>query len=61
MPACCTAAEVESQVGVNLPLILDGGPTPGELASTVVELAGEHARILRPGGIPESELKEFLG
>lgn len=60
-PACSLAAEVDEQIGDDLPLILDGGPTPGELASTVVEIAGERARILRPGGVPESELKEFLG
>ncbi len=60
-PACSTAEEVEKQLGDDLPLILDGGRTQGELASTVVELVGEHARVLRPGGVPESELKEFLG
>jgi tRNA threonylcarbamoyl adenosine modification protein (Sua5/YciO/YrdC/YwlC family) len=61
MPACSTAADVDMQVGDTLPLILDGGPTEGELASTVIELEGERARVLRAGGVPESELKEFLG
>jgi tRNA threonylcarbamoyl adenosine modification protein (Sua5/YciO/YrdC/YwlC family) len=61
LPACSTAAEVDRQVGSSLPLILDGGTTQGDLASTVVDLVGERARILRPGGVPESELKEFLG
>lgn len=61
MPACSTAAEVDRQVGNALPLILDGGPTEGESASTIVELDGERARVLRAGGVPESELKEFLG
>jgi tRNA threonylcarbamoyl adenosine modification protein (Sua5/YciO/YrdC/YwlC family) len=60
-PPCSTAADVQAQIGDVLPLILDGGTTQGELASTVVELVGERARILRPGGVPESELKEFLG
>ena len=60
-PACSTADEVNDQLGKRLPLILDGGPTAGEMASTVVELAGDRARILRPGGVPESELKEYLG
>ncbi len=60
LPACSTADEVDGQVGSSLPLILDGGPTEGKLASTVVELAGEQARILRPGGVSESDLKEFL-
>jgi len=61
LPACATAEEVERQIGNLLPLILDGGPTEGQLASTVVDLTGGWARILRPGGVPESELKEFLG
>jgi tRNA threonylcarbamoyl adenosine modification protein (Sua5/YciO/YrdC/YwlC family) len=61
MSACATAAEVNSQVGASLPLILDGGTTEGRLASTVVEVTGDRARILRPGCIPESDLKEFLG
>ncbi len=59
-PACTTAAEVDSQIGDTLPLILDGGPTQGELASTVVDVEGEHARIVRPGMVPEAEIKEFL-
>jgi tRNA threonylcarbamoyl adenosine modification protein (Sua5/YciO/YrdC/YwlC family) len=57
---CSTAEGVEEQLGPDLPLILDGGPTQGVLASTVVDLVGEHVRILRPGGVPESSLKEFL-
>jgi L-threonylcarbamoyladenylate synthase len=61
MHACSTAQEVEKQIGNSLPLILDGGPTEGETASTVVDLVGERARIIRPGGVPESELKEYLG
>ncbi len=60
MAACSTAADVDHQIGNSLPLILDGGRTEGQAASTVVDLTGERARILRPGAIPESELKEFL-
>ena len=59
--SCSTADEVDCQIGDVLPLILDGGLTRGGLASTVVELNGETGRIVRQGGVPESELKEFLG
>jgi len=59
-PACATAEEVDRQVGDTLPLILDGGVAQGELASTVVELEGEGARILRKGPVTEDQLKEFL-
>ncbi len=59
-PTCSTADEVEEQLGDSLPLILDGGKTAGDIPSTVVLLDGDHARILRFGGVSESELKEFL-
>jgi tRNA threonylcarbamoyl adenosine modification protein (Sua5/YciO/YrdC/YwlC family) len=59
-PPCATAQEVDDQMGDVVPLILDGGTTSGGLASTVVELTGEVSRILRPGPITESQLKEFL-
>jgi L-threonylcarbamoyladenylate synthase len=61
LTSCSTAEEVDRQMGDVLPLILDGGPTEGQLASTVVDLTGERVRIVRPGRIAESELKEFLG
>jgi L-threonylcarbamoyladenylate synthase len=57
---CSTAEGVDEQLGPDLPLILDGGTTQGTVASTVVDLLGERARILRPGGVPESALKEYL-
>lgn len=60
-PASTTAEEVNRQIGDSVPLILDGGPTPAHVPSTVVDLAGPRARILRVGGVPESELKEYLG
>ncbi|HUX10483.1 MAG TPA: L-threonylcarbamoyladenylate synthase [Terriglobia bacterium] len=59
-PPCTTAAQVEEQIGDALPLILDGGTTAGHNPSTVVQLEGERARILRFGGVAESELKEYL-
>ena len=59
-PACSTAAQVEEQVGKFLPLILDGGTTAGDNPSTVVLLQGERVRILRYGGVSESELQEYL-
>jgi L-threonylcarbamoyladenylate synthase len=61
MASCSTADEVDCQIGEALPLILDGGLTPGGLPSTVVELTGESGRIIREGAVPESALKEYLG
>lgn len=60
-PGCKTAAEVDKQIGKNLPLILDGGSTGNDVASTVVDLAGPRPRILRQGPISVEELKELFG
>jgi L-threonylcarbamoyladenylate synthase len=50
-PAADTAQAVLAQLGGRIPLILDGGRTPGGLASTVVDATGPELVILRPGPI----------
>ncbi len=42
-------------------LILDGGPTPGGLESTVLDLTCTPPRILRPGLVSPQELRAVLG
>ena len=59
-PACATASDVDEQIGSSLPLILDGGSTASQRPSTIVELLGDRVRILRHGGIAESELEDYL-
>lgn len=59
-PPCTTAEDVMLQIGDAVPLIIDGGPTPAHVPSTVIELTGSQARLIRPGAIPESELIDIL-
>jgi L-threonylcarbamoyladenylate synthase len=59
--ACATAQEVEMQIGDTLPLILDGGSTPGDLASTIVELDDDLYQVRREGPVTREQLKEFIG
>lgn len=56
-----TAAEVEAELGDALELIVDGGPARSELPSTLVDLTGARARIVREGAIAAGRLAEFLG
>ena len=45
-------------------LLLDGGATPGPVPSTIVTLAGEHARaprILRQGVLALADLERVAG
>jgi L-threonylcarbamoyladenylate synthase len=60
-----TADHVRSDLGVKpagkVDLILDGGPCPVGIESTIVDLSGAAPRLLRPGRITRDELERVLG
>jgi L-threonylcarbamoyladenylate synthase len=56
-----TAEHVRRSLGGRIDVILDGGPCPVGIESTVLSLAGEVATVLRPGSISIDELREVLG
>ncbi len=55
-----TAREAFEQIGGEVDLVLDGGPAPMTQPSTVLDLSGEQAWILRKGPISAEKLKEAL-
>jgi L-threonylcarbamoyladenylate synthase len=55
------AAHVAEELGDRVALILDGGRTPVGLESTVLDVSGEAAVLLRPGGVTLEQLMELLG
>lgn len=55
-----TAQQVVEQLGPRLPLILDGGPLTDSLASTIIDLSVDPPRLLRPGPVSLTELREYL-
>jgi L-threonylcarbamoyladenylate synthase len=59
-PSPSTAQEVYDQLKGRIPLILDGGKTPGGLPSTLVDCTGDGPVILREGPISLSELMATL-
>lgn len=42
-------------------MVLDGGPCAVGIESTVVDLSGPAARLLRPGGVPRAQIEAALG
>ena len=56
-----TAAHVEAELGDIPALILDGGPCPLGLESTVVSLAGPAPTLLRLGALPREAIEAVLG
>ena len=51
-----TAAHVREDLGGEVDLVLEGGPSEVGIESTIVDLSGGAAVLLRPGGISEGEL-----
>jgi L-threonylcarbamoyladenylate synthase len=56
-----TADHVRNSLGDRVDLILDGGPCPGGLESTVVDVTGEVVKVLRPGLISVARLEVVAG
>jgi L-threonylcarbamoyladenylate synthase len=56
-----TADHVEDALGDQIDLILDGGPCPIGVESTVLDLTGDPPRLLRPGGVTREALEAVVG
>ena len=54
-----TAAHVLAELDGRIPLILDGGPCPHGIESTIVHVRPEGLQILRHGPISEDDLRPF--
>ena len=56
-----TAQHVQDTLGEKIELILDGGPCPVGLESTVCALSQQEAVVLRPGGLSVEEIEALIG
>ena len=59
---CTTAVAVRDQLQDRISIIVDGGTSPREVASTIVDLTDEEARwrVIREGAIPTLEISEYF-
>lgn len=55
------AKHVAQSLGERVSLILDAGPCPIGLESTVLDLSGERPVLLRPGAVTAEEIRDVLG
>ena len=56
-----TAADVEAELGDRIRLIVDGGPAPVGIESTIVKVGGDGLVLLRPGGVASGAIEEIAG
>ena len=56
-----TAEHVRVDLGDSVDLILDDGPCPIGIESTIVDLTSDAPSVLRPGAISRAELERVLG
>lgn len=59
---CTTAQAVKEQLEERIPLIVDGGASPREVASTIVDLSQPDGlwRLIRQGAIPQEQIAEMF-
>ena len=55
-----TAEHVRSDLGDAVDLVLDGGPCPIGVESTIVDCTCDPPQVLRPGGIPNEVIARLL-
>jgi L-threonylcarbamoyladenylate synthase len=60
-PSPTRAEHVVEDLGSNVDLILDAGPTLMGVESTVLDLTQSPAAILRPGGVTREQLEALIG
>ena len=59
-PSPSTAEEVFEQLNGRIPLIIDGGRTPGGVPSTVIDCLSDEIKILREGPISADDIQNYI-
>ncbi len=59
---CTTADQVRDQLHGRINIIVDGGTSPRDVASTIIDLSGDDGRwkVIREGAIPSEQITKFL-
>ena len=60
-PSPTRAAHVVADLDGRIDMVVDGGPAPVGVESTVVDVTGASPRVLRPGGVSFEALAAVLG
>lgn len=59
-PATADPGEVERTLGEDVDLLIDAGPTPGGVPSTIVDVTAPVPRLVRAGAVPWDDIQAWL-
>lgn len=60
-PPATAADQARDQLGEQVAVYLDGGPSPIGVASTIVDITGDIPRVLRVGAVPLDRIRDVVG
>jgi L-threonylcarbamoyladenylate synthase len=60
-PSPETARDVENQLGGRIDLIIDGGPCPEGIPSSLLDCTTSPPALLRQGAVSEAALRDAIG
>jgi L-threonylcarbamoyladenylate synthase len=58
-PPAATPERVVASLGIGIDVLIDSGPTPGGLSSTIIDATGTVPVLVRAGAIPWERVLEF--
>ena len=59
-PSAVTGEEVRRQLGTHVDLVLGGGPAPGQIESTILDVTGAIPVLIRQGAVGEDDIRDCL-
>jgi L-threonylcarbamoyladenylate synthase len=60
LPAATDADDADGMLGEHVRVLLDAGPTPGPVPSTILDCTGDQPRVLRDGVLGQDRLDQAL-
>ncbi len=56
-----TADDVYGQIGGSVDIIVDGGPCPGTMVSTIIDVSQRRPKVVRYGAVSKEDIEEACG
>ncbi|MCZ6790012.1 MAG: L-threonylcarbamoyladenylate synthase [Chloroflexi bacterium] len=59
-PSAVTGEEAQRRLGTRVDMIVEGGPVPGQIESTILDVTGAIPVLIRQGAVGEDDIRDYL-